>query len=120
MWFEDGYCDKGVMRGCGSTDAANCSGATITTQATIAAEDVSSATATPTTVSQATTPIDFTTTTSSTGSAALFRAYPLLEIFFFFAYSIFVASICLNLIKFLVSLFLPMLSRTVFQFGISR
>ena len=119
MWFEDGYCDKGVMRGCGSTDAANCSGATITTQATIAAEDVSSATATPTTVSQASTPIDFTTTTSSTGSAALFRAYPDEMIFFFCAYSIFVASICVpqSRIKFLVSLFLPILSRTVFQFS---
>ena len=46
MWFEDGYCDTGCnLRGCGSTDAANCSGATITTQATIAAGSVADETA---------------------------------------------------------------------------
>ena len=78
MWFEDGYCDTGCnMRGSGSTDASTCSGDTISTQATIAAGSVADATTTaPATVSQATVPIDFTTTTSSTGSAALFRADP--------------------------------------------
>ena len=117
MWFEDGYCDKGVMRGCGSTDAANCSGATITTQATIAAEDVSSATATPTTVSQASTPIDFTTTTSSTGSAALFLLTQMRYSFFVHTPFSWPQSASISCIKFLVSLFLPILSRTVFQFS---
>lgn len=64
------------MRGCGSTDVSTCSGDMISTQATIAAGSVADATTTQATVSQATTPIDFTTTTSSTGSAALFRADP--------------------------------------------
>mmetsp|Transcript_1802 Transcript_1802/g.2507 ORF Transcript_1802/g.2507 Transcript_1802/m.2507 type:complete len:307 (-) Transcript_1802:91-1011(-) len=79
MWFEDGYCDTGCnMSGCGSTDATICSGgSTLSTQATISGGSVDATTTQATvSVSQATIPADFTTTTTSTSSTALVRNDP--------------------------------------------